>query len=343
MGEISISFLYIRNVKFDSSKLWGEELSAKEFTESLKNEIFSRISNEQILNYYIPGQGNKYKTLCVFHKESTPSLSVDLTKGIFKCFGCGKGGDGIKFVQEKYNLSYFEALRLISSDFGITGPNPHKIPSEVLGLVKKPKIVNNTIIRIKDRPWEQKDVIYWEQFGVDINLAKFYNVYPITHYWVDSYVFAIKPSEIAYAFLEKDKFQIYQPFADKDKKWFSNTGSMVYGYDQLPEYGELLFITSSKKDIMTLKSLGYNAVSPNNEGSKLPEQEYEDLNNRFDKIIIFFNNDDQGLKAAHYMGIDLGLDFIYIPREYDEKDPSDFHKIHGKDKTDKLIKELLNG
>lgn len=327
-------------MKFDSSKLW--EPDGKEFTNKLKEDLFSRVTNEDILRYYIPGQGNNYKTLCCFHKETTPSLSVDMNRGIFKCFGCGKGGDGLTFVQQRYNLSFFEALRLVSSDFGIYGPNPIKPPLEVLGITPKPKITIETIIRIKDRPWNQKDINYWLQFGISKEIANLYFIYPITHYWINDYMFTIKSGELAYGMYEQGKFQIYQPYASKDKKWFSNTGSMIYGYNQLPESGKLLFITSSKKDIMTLKKLGYNAVSPNNEGSSLPEKEYEDLNNRFEKIIIFFNNDHQGLKAAHLMGEELGLDFIFIPMEYDETDPSDYYKTFGENHLDILIKKLLN-
>jgi len=327
-------------VKFDSSKLW--EPDGKEYTDKLKEDLFSRVTNEEILRYYIPGQGNKYKTLCVFHKESSPSLCVDMNRGIFKCFGCGKGGDGLTFVQQRYNLTFFEALRLVSSDFGIYGSNPIKPPLEVLGITPKPKIIKETIIRIKDRPWNQKDESYWLQFGISKELAKEYFIYPITHYWVNDYMFTIKAGELAYGMYEQGKFQIYQPFAQKDKKWFSNTGSMIYGYNQLPEFGDLLIITSSKKDIMTLRSIGYNAVSPNNEGSSLPEKEYEDLNNRFKRIVIFFNNDHQGLKAAHVMSNELGLNFIFIPMELDETDPSDYYKSFGEIKLRELTKNLLD-
>lgn len=320
-------------MQFNSSKIW--ELN--------KDNLLQRVSNAEILKYYIPGEGLSYNVLCNFHRESTPSMCVNLVKGIFKCFGCGVGGDGITFVQKKYNLTFYEALQVISNDMGLSSINYKKVPLEVLG-IPLAQIKNiPTTIQIKERSWLTKDVAYWKQFGISKELCIRYNIYPISHYWVNDYMFIIKAGELAYAFLEKGKFQIYQPYADKSKKWFSNTGQMVYGYDQLPPYGELLIITSSKKDILTLTSLGYNAVSPNNEGTALPVDTYEDLNNRFDRIVIFFNNDHQGLKAAHLMGEDLGLDFIYIPMDYKETDPSDFHKSFGEGKTREMIKILLDG
>lgn len=327
-------------MQFDSSQIWEE--NGKEFTNRLKQHIFTQISNNDVLKYYIPGDGLKYKNLCSFHKETTPSMCVDLQRGIFKCFGCGVGGDGITFVQKKFNCTYYEALTIIGNDFNLLSKPPKNIPSIVLGLPKKEFKTVSTEIKIKVREWLQKDILYWKQFGISKELCIEYNIYPISHYWINQYMFSVKLGDLAYALREGTKFQIYQPYASKEKKWFSNTGAMVYGYDQLPPFGKLLFITSSKKDILTLKSLGYPAVAPNNEGTMLPRDKYEDLNNRFDRIVIFFNNDPQGLKAAHLMAEELGLEFIFIPYEYNETDPSDYHKSFGDIKTDELIKKLLN-
>ena len=59
-------------------------------------------------------RGNKMVGLCPFHSEKTPSFTVDRTKGLFHCFGCGKGGDVFTFVMEKLNLSFPEALEWLS-------------------------------------------------------------------------------------------------------------------------------------------------------------------------------------------------------------------------------------
>ena len=48
--------------------------------------------------------------LCPFHNEKTPSFTVSPAKGIFKCFGCGKGGNSVHFIMEHEQLSYVEAL-----------------------------------------------------------------------------------------------------------------------------------------------------------------------------------------------------------------------------------------
>jgi DNA primase len=63
--------------------------------------------------------GSRYKGLCPFHNEKTPSFNVDADKGRYKCFGCGKAGDVISFVQETEQLSFTEAVEALGKRFGI--------------------------------------------------------------------------------------------------------------------------------------------------------------------------------------------------------------------------------
>ncbi len=57
--------------------------------------------------------------LCPFHNEKTPSFTVSPAKGIFKCFGCGKGGNSVNFIMEHESLSYPEALKWLAKKFNI--------------------------------------------------------------------------------------------------------------------------------------------------------------------------------------------------------------------------------
>ena len=65
-------------------------------------------------------RGRNYLGLCPFHSEKTPSFNVLPEKGIFKCFGCGKGGDAITFIREHQKMSYVEAVKLLAERLGIT-------------------------------------------------------------------------------------------------------------------------------------------------------------------------------------------------------------------------------
>lgn len=75
-------------------------------------------------------QGSSFKACCPFHQEKTPSFVVTPSKGIFKCFGCGKGGDSITFVMEHENMSYPEALRFLAGKYHIEIPEEREASDE---------------------------------------------------------------------------------------------------------------------------------------------------------------------------------------------------------------------
>lgn len=75
-------------------------------------------------------QGSSFKACCPFHQEKTPSFVVTPSKGIFKCFGCGKGGDSITFVMEHENLSYPEALKFLAGKYSIEIPEENERSDE---------------------------------------------------------------------------------------------------------------------------------------------------------------------------------------------------------------------
>lgn len=64
-------------------------------------------------------RGSNYIACCPFHNEKTPSFSVSPSKGIFKCFGCGKAGNVVTFIMEHEHLSYTEALKFLGKKYGI--------------------------------------------------------------------------------------------------------------------------------------------------------------------------------------------------------------------------------
>ena len=65
-------------------------------------------------------RGANYIACCPFHDEKTPSFNVNPARGIFKCFGCGKGGDAVRFLMEHDHLSYPDALRYLAKKYNIT-------------------------------------------------------------------------------------------------------------------------------------------------------------------------------------------------------------------------------
>lgn len=313
--------------KFDSSKIIDITLE----------ELYKRISNEEILRHYIPGEGKKYDVLCHFHKENTPSMHVDLVRGRYKCFGCGVVGTGIQYVMDKYHVTFTEALTIIFNDFGLLTHNFNKVSLELIGLPQKPKPITN--IKIKSRTFLQKDIYYWKQFNISIDICKAYNVKPITHYWIDDYQFEMKKDELAYSLLVNERFKIYKPY-NKEYKWFSNLNNQdIFGYDQLDENKDLLIITKSLKDCMVFRSININAISPQSEQSFIPEDILNRLKKEYKKIIIWFDNDTSGIMGASRYSEKYDIPYYILQDKY-SKDPAELVNNNGIDRLKEIIKRF---
>ncbi|MCX8065574.1 MAG: CHC2 zinc finger domain-containing protein, partial [Candidatus Hydrogenedentes bacterium] len=73
---------------------------------------------------------DRYKALCPFHAEKTPSFFVSKSRQIFHCFGCGKSGDVITFLKEINGLTFNEALEMLAEKAGVNLPKPDNTSSK---------------------------------------------------------------------------------------------------------------------------------------------------------------------------------------------------------------------
>lgn len=92
--------------------------------EQFLDELSSRLNIVDVVSAYVPltRKGGNYWGLCPFHREKTPSFSVNESKQIFHCFGCGKGGGAVRFVMEMENLPFPEAVRKLAAQAGMEVP-----------------------------------------------------------------------------------------------------------------------------------------------------------------------------------------------------------------------------
>ena len=84
-------------------------------------EVFETAKIEEVVGDFVnlKRRGVSMIGLCPFHNEKTPSFTVSPNKGIYKCFGCGVGGDSVKFIMEHEQFSYPEAIRYLANKYGI--------------------------------------------------------------------------------------------------------------------------------------------------------------------------------------------------------------------------------
>ena len=76
-------------------------------------------------------RGANFIACCPFHNEKTPSFYVSPSKGIYKCFGCGKSGTAVGFVMEHENMTYVEALKYLARKYGIEVKEKEETPEEI--------------------------------------------------------------------------------------------------------------------------------------------------------------------------------------------------------------------
>ncbi len=96
------------------------------------DRIFAVADIVDVINDYVTlkRKGVNYQACCPFHDEKTPSFVVSPAKGVFKCFGCGKGGNAVTFVMEHEGVSYPEALRIVAKKYGIEIQEKDLTPEE---------------------------------------------------------------------------------------------------------------------------------------------------------------------------------------------------------------------
>jgi DNA primase len=94
------------------------------FSQQFIDDLRLQANIVRVVEEYVPLKraGTRYKGLCPFHSEKTPSFSVDPDKGFFYCFGCHKGGDVFQFLELHENVGFQDAVRMLAQKFGVAVP-----------------------------------------------------------------------------------------------------------------------------------------------------------------------------------------------------------------------------
>lgn len=303
--------------------------------------ILSKVTEYDIYAKYI-GQfkvGMIYNS--PFRKDKNPSFGIYYSKRtkqlLFKDHGTGECGNVIKFVSLfTGKIEYNDILSDIVDKLNIT--NNTKLVSS-----KQYIPSTETVIGVVRQEFTDVDINYWKQFNISINTLKKFNVNSIKYYLCNGIVKGTyKRENPMYAYKVYNNFKIYRPLADKYTKWRNNlTDYDIQGYEQLPQKGDILFITKSMKDVMCLHEMGYPAVSPSSESTFLPKDVLEQLKTRFKRIIILFDRDVAGVKRSRKLSRETGLEAIFINKKFKAKDVSDAVKANSFEEIKNWLNETI--
>lgn len=303
--------------------------------------ILSKVTEYDIYAKYI-GQfkvGMIYNS--PFRKDKNPSFGIYYSKRtkqlLFKDHGTGECGNVIKFVSLfTGKTEYSDILSDIVDKLNIT--NNTKLVSS-----KQYIPPTETVIGVVRQEFTDVDINYWKQFNISINTLKKFNVNSIKYYLCNGIVKGTyKRENPMYAYKVYNNFKIYRPLADKYTKWRNNlTDYDIQGYEQLPQKGDILFITKSMKDVMCLHEMGYPAVSPSSESTFLPKDVLEQLKTRFKRIIILFDRDVAGVKRSRKLSRETGLEAMFINKRFKAKDVSDAVKANSFEEIKNWLNETI--
>lgn len=303
--------------------------------------ILSKVTEYDIYAKYI-GQfkvGMIYNS--PFRKDKNPSFGIYYSKRtkqlLFKDHGTGECGNVIKFVSLfTGKTEYNDILSDIVDKLNIT--NNTKLVSS-----KQYIPPTETVIGVVRQEFTDVDINYWKQFNISINTLKKFNVNSIKYYLCNGIVKGTyKRENPIYAYKVYNNFKIYRPLADKYTKWRNNlTDYDIQGYEQLPQKGDILFITKSMKDVMCLHEMGYPAVSPSSESTFLPKDILEQLKTRFKRIIILFDRDTSGVKRSRKLSRETGLEAMFINKKFKAKDVSDAVKANSFEEIKNWLNETI--
>lgn len=137
-------------------------------------DVLDVVSKDVILKK----SGGNYWGLCPFHKEKTPSFSVNPAKGIYKCFGCGEGGDALSYLVKTRGISFKELIVELANDFGLELPNTYSgtknkdIREQMIkACTKAAEYYQHSLFATSDG---EKSLLYLDNRGIDERIIKRY-------------------------------------------------------------------------------------------------------------------------------------------------------------------------
>jgi hypothetical protein len=207
---------------------------------------------------------------------------------------------------------------------------------------------------IKTKDFSDSELAFWAQYGITKEVLERYNVSSIESFHGinkegKEYDLLSTEQEPIFGYQGRRHTKLYLP---NSRLRFLYTGeiteSYVFGIEQLPVRGDILFITGGEKDVLSLVSHGFNAICLNSETAHIPKNLLRGLSYRFKHITLLYDVDDTGLKSMEKLTEELKRYFIQslkLPLAGDkkQKDISDFFRLgHSADDLMMLFVEMLD-
>ena len=325
-----------------------------------KDIILSKTSSLQIILHFLKlNDVPKANISSPFTEDKNPSFKINSNTETFHCFSTGKHGDGFTLVAELNGLNcknnFNKILEIINNEMII---NPTSYPFVLNSNDTKPKsdisekpFKIDSITKIK---FGKNHLNFWNNIGVTESLLNEYNVYAISDYTFKSKTknkivqFSFKEYEIAFCYEINERYEVYVPKQDSQKKSFCNglLTDDVFGYEQIKDLKvENLIICAGKKDTLVAIANGFNAICFRSETHSLTNTQINKLQNICNQLYVCYDNDSGGKNGVekiiasnpNIINIELPNKYNDLTDYFQENTKNDFQKIINTASRDKKV------
>ena len=341
---------------------------------NIKEEILSRTNKGlDVFCFYMPIDfvpKRNFRNPMYDDRRASCNIYLDNKSGCYRMKDFGNdaySGDCFWFAATMLGLDvrkdFVKVLETINRDLQLNiciERKEHSNPHTMMMKPCKPPLVQppNQLKKMEGKKWykliEQsfnvKELDYWEQYGIDTKTLQRFHVKSLARYESVSnqgkpFTLASTHEEPMFAYSMGKFVKVYRP---KSKLRFLYGGEKVndyvFGFQQLPSKGDVVFITGGEKDVLSLSAHGFNAICFNSETAQIPENIIEGLQLRFRHIIILYDSDETGIREAKRQTDALAqykVLCLTLPLQggKSEKDISDFFALGNEAKD---LKVLLN-
>lgn len=263
-----------------------------------------------------------------------------------------------RMLMDRTGYSYEGVVRILCKSFSLS-TNPADYPTNGIAHRSFFEDTSRAGIDYTKRAFNKRDILYWSKFIIKPQDLLEDNVFSASRIFINNprkeKPSSFTPIGLCYVIDFLDAVKVYQPYSS-NCKWLTNcTADHIGNFDNLPPTGNTLIITKSYKDHRVFRNIGlddaYSVVWFHNEGSIPSDFLLRSLLVRFSYIIVFYDNDVQGLKAASILVGKLrelrkqgdygGICMAYIPERLGYKDIGEFIEKEGQRDTLNLLINLL--
>jgi hypothetical protein len=353
-----------------------------------KEEILARTDKGlNVFKHYLPFPfrvGRNFLNPLYEDKKASCNVYFDRTNDQYKLKDYGNdnySGDCFNFVGKilgtdcRHADSFIEILQKINQDLtlGMENPSSNSFPSPWEGVAEgrerslsqssskysimesapeQSKPIKPFFIKVK--PFSELELTYWQQYGISLEILRRYQVVSLNEFASENsegkpYKLTPSDKEPIFAYQGKRYLKLYRPFSTVRFQYAGDLGDKYcFGMEQLPPKGNILFITGGEKDVLSLVSKGFSAISFNSETSNIPLGIIRKLSYRFKHVVILYDCDKTGLEAStkhEQLLSSLGVKRMVLPLNgsKQEKDISDYFKLgNTKEDFQKLFIQFLD-